>query len=184
MLRSHFRVLLSPGLPVSLLALLSLLALAGCGASGGGGLYGTSGSSGSGNNVSAQTTCASSGAAICTRSAQVNGNAETVLVTPAGRTLYYFTADSATNVACTGSCTNNWPPLLSSSANVAAISNLSGTLATINRSGGMQIIYNGHPLYTFAGDKAPGDVKGEGIKGAWYVATPDLAPSGDYNSGY
>ena len=30
--------------------------------------------------------------------------------------------------------------------------------------------YDGHPLYTFVEDKAPGDVKGEGKGGVWHVA--------------
>ena len=38
-----------------------------------------------------------------------------------------------------------------------------------------QVTYDGHPLYYFAGDKAPGDVRGQGIDnfgGGWYVVTP------------
>ena len=41
--------------------------------------------------------------------------------------------------------------------------------------GTQQITYDGHPLYYFAGDKAPGDVRGQGIHnfgGGWYVVTP------------
>ena len=43
--------------------------------------------------------------------------------------------------------------------------------------GATEITYAGHPLYTYAGDTKPGDVKGQGLDqfGAeWYV----LAPSG------
>lgn len=35
--------------------------------------------------------------------------------------------------------------------------------------------YNGHPLYTFAGDSAPGDTSGQGVSafGAlWYALSP------------
>ena len=44
--------------------------------------------------------------------------------------------------------------------------------------GTRQVTYDGHPLYYFAGDKAPGDVTGQGIHnfgGGWYV----VAPGGD-----
>ncbi|MCL4393531.1 MAG: hypothetical protein M1482_01745 [Chloroflexi bacterium] len=32
--------------------------------------------------------------------------------------------------------------------------------------------YDGHPLYYYAGDKSPGDVKGHGIGGLWHVLSP------------
>ena len=188
MRRRRFRITLAPGL---LLTLLIAAALAGCGASaaGGGGLYGNGGgtstsSSGnnSGNNSGAsQTTCAS-GAAVCTRSVQVSGAAKQALVTPDGKTLYYFTADTATTSACSGGCTATWPPLLTSSASVAPIAGLTGAFTTISRTGGTQIVYNGHPLYSFSGDQAAGDAKGEGFMGKWFVATADLAPAGSNNN--
>lgn len=189
MLHRHYRITLGLGL---LMALATVVALAGCGASGAsgaGGLYGSNtgaSTATSGSAGTAQTTCASSSAAICTRSVQVKGTAKSALVTPSGKTLYYFTADSATSVACTsaGGCVTNWPPLLSSSSSVAPIAGLTGTLATVSRSEGMQITYNGHPLYTFAADSAPGDDKGEGVLGKWFTATPDLAPSSSNGNGY
>lgn len=185
--------------PALLLVLTIAAILAGCGASGGGGPYGagSSGSSSSSTSTTgtsgntSQTSCASSSAPICTRSVQVKGSAQNALVTPAGKTLYYFTPDSATKVACTstGGCTTTWPPLMASSSSVAPIAGLSGTLATVSRTGGSQITYNGHPLYAYAADTAPGDTKGEGLFGKWFVATVNLAPgnggsNGGYNNGY
>ena len=189
MVRRRFKITLAPGL---MLALLIALGLAGCGASasgGSGGLYGSSGGASDGNTPAAnsgQTTCASGSAAICTRSVQVNGSAKQALVTPSGRTLYYFTSDTATTSACSGGCASTWPPLLTSSSQMAPIAGLSGALTTINGSGGTQIAYNGHPLYTYSADQAPGDTKGEGLFGKWFVATADLAPAGsnDNNNGY
>ena len=35
-----------------------------------------------------------------------------------------------------------------------------------------QVTYNGLPLYYFANDKAPGDTKGQGVGGVWFVAAP------------
>lgn len=185
MLHRRFKITLAPGL---MLALLIALGLAGCGGgSGGGGLYGSNGSSGGTSTStsgasSGQTTCASGSAAICTRSVQVNGSAKQALVTPSGKTLYYFTSDSATTSACSGGCAATWPPLMASSAQMAPIAGLSGALTTISRSGGTQIAYNGHPLYSYSGDTAPGEDKGEGLFGKWFVATPDLAPAGSNNN--
>ncbi len=191
----------TPTPSILFLALILVVGLAACGASGnGGGLYGSNNAAGSGsgsgsgngnsNNASPTTTCANSTVLICTRSVTVDGASKNALVSRDGQTLYYFTSDTATTVACTsaGGCVTNWPPLMSSSATVAPISGLSGTLATVTRSQGNQITYNGHPLYNYAGDSAPGDTKGDGLFGKWFVATADLAPGGSdgngYNSGY
>lgn len=187
MTHRHFRVMRAGGL---LLALMIVAGLAGCG-TGAGGAYGLGSSSTSAANAGssqAQTTCASSTAPICTRSVMVNGSSETVLVTSSGRTLYYFTTDTATQVACVGTCVADWTPLLSSSATVQPIAGLSGTLATVQRKEGFQITFNGWPVYTFTSDKAPGDAKGDGlngqgVKGVWYVARSSLAPSNGSGSG-
>ena len=51
-----------------------------------------------------------------------------------------------------------------------------GTLGTIKRAdGATQATYNGHPLYTYAGDTQPGQAKGNGIKGVWHEVTPGTA---------
>ena len=70
-----------------------------------------------------------------------------------------------------------WPPLLTSGpapvTTGAAQASLVGT--TPRADGTRQVTYDGHPLYYFAGDKAPGDVTGQGIHnfgGGWYVVDP------------
>jgi hypothetical protein len=49
-------------------------------------------------------------------------------------------------------------------------------LGTTPRSDGdRQVTYNGHPLYTYVGDKNPGDTKGQGVNafgGGWFVVSP------------
>ena len=50
-------------------------------------------------------------------------------------------------------------------------------LGTTSRTdGGTQVTYNGHPLYHFASDSAPGDTKGQGIGGNWFVVSPQGEP--------
>jgi hypothetical protein len=48
-------------------------------------------------------------------------------------------------------------------------------LGVITRSGGtMQATYDGHPLYTYAGDSGPGQAKGNGLNvsgGVWWEMT-------------
>ncbi len=52
---------------------------------------------------------------------------------------------------------------------------VTGKLGTITRSDGTaQATYNGHPLYTYVGDTAPGQAKGNGLNasgGVWHEVT-------------
>jgi predicted lipoprotein with Yx(FWY)xxD motif len=101
----------------------------------------------------------------------------TALVDGAGRALYLFEADTGTTSTCTGACAQVWPPLLAPAAPPGAAGAAQAALVgTSPRADGThQVTYGGHPLYYFAGDKAPGDVKGQGITnfgGSWYVVTP------------
>jgi predicted lipoprotein with Yx(FWY)xxD motif len=155
------------------LALASLI-LAGCGATSGsgGGLYGNGG-----NTSAAPTNTPASGggaASIGTATATVNGQSVTILTNSSGKTLYYYKPDTATTSACTGGCASAWPPVLSPGGTPSSLANLPGKLAVINDANGMQVTYNGHPLYTFANDSAPGMTTGEGVNN-FFVATPSLA---------
>ena len=71
---------------------------------------------------------------------------------------------------------------------------MTGTLATITRSDGTtQATWNGHPLYTYVGDKAPGQASGNGLNlsgGVWHEVAisgspaPASSPSGKSGYGY
>ena len=108
---------------------------------------------------------------------------KTILVDVRGRTLYLFTADSPGHSACindpTYHCSKDWPPLLTTADPTAKGSAKASLLGTFTRDEGTtQVTYAGHPLYTWAGyagdppDRKPGDVKGQGYIGAWYVLSP------------
>ncbi len=118
---------------------------------------------------------ATSAALIHTTSMKVGSKTETVLKTEKGLTLYYFTPDTATTVACTGGCATAWPPLTSASGTPTSNPSLPGVLSVISGPNGNQVVYNGHPLYTYSKDGDAGDAYGEGIGGKWFTATPDLA---------
>jgi predicted lipoprotein with Yx(FWY)xxD motif len=109
-----------------------------------------------------------------TATATVSGKSETILTDTHGMTLYFFDPDSPTRIACTGGCASTWPPLIATADNVTGGPGLALTLSVLNGANGKQVLANGHPLYTFAQDKAPGDTKGDGLFGKWHVATPDI----------
>jgi predicted lipoprotein with Yx(FWY)xxD motif len=87
----------------------------------------------------------------------------TVLTNANGFTLYSFAPDTPTTSQCNGTCAQNWPPVQGS----ATAAGVTGTFGTITRSdGSVQATFDGHPLYTFAGDTAPGQNKGNGPNAA------------------
>ncbi len=70
----------------------------------------------------------------------------TVLVDASGRTLYELVGNSAAKQTCTGGCVATWPPV---------------------QANGSQVIVNGHPAFTFTGDSAAGQTKGQNVKDQW-----------------
>jgi predicted lipoprotein with Yx(FWY)xxD motif len=139
-----------------------------------------SNSPGSAVTTASPATSAASAVDLEQATAQVMGANETVLTSPDGFTLYYLTVDTTTAPKCSGACLTNWPPLLSN-GNPSSMVPLSGTLTVVMNANGDQVAYNGHLLYTFSGDKAKGDAKGEGLQafgGVWKVATPSLTVVG------
>jgi predicted lipoprotein with Yx(FWY)xxD motif len=162
------------------LSVFIVMFIAACGSSTttGGGAYG-SGSTNPPATTPPQTGGSSSSVVIQTATVTINGQSKTVLTNAKGLTLYYFTSDSATQSALSRNCLRVWPPLLfSGSGGPTSSSSLSGKLSVQTDVNGNQIEYNGHPLYTFSGDSAPGQTNGEGLYGVWFVVTPNLAVQG------
>jgi predicted lipoprotein with Yx(FWY)xxD motif len=96
----------------------------------------------------------------------------TVLTNAKGFTIYTFAVDTSGHSNCNGSCARYWPPV---KGPVTAMAGVKGTFATIMRSDGTtQETWNGHPLYTYVGDTAPGQAKGNGLNlsgGVWHEVT-------------
>jgi predicted lipoprotein with Yx(FWY)xxD motif len=135
---------------------------------------------------SPSSTSAGSGTPSALKTATING--VTVLTNAQGFTLYSFAPDTATASKCTGACAQIWPPVKAPAAGGQAVT---GKLGTITRSdGSAQATYNGHPLYTYTADTAPGQAKGNGLNvngGVWHevTASGQAAPAGGSSgSGY
>ena len=98
--------------------------------------------------------------------------AVTVLADANGRTLYWFAPDTAARSACYGSCAAYWPPV---KGPATAGPGVTGKLSVLTRSdGSVQAAYDGHPLYTYIGDSAPGQANGNGLNlngGLWHEVT-------------
>jgi predicted lipoprotein with Yx(FWY)xxD motif len=112
-------------------------------------------------------TPASTSAATVLKTTTIGGT--TVLTNSKGLTLYSFAPDTPTTSKCYGSCAAYWPPAIGSAA---AGSGLPGKTGTIKRTNGsLQLTYNGHPLYTYIGDSAPGQANGNNLNlngGLWH----------------
>ncbi len=127
---------------------------------------GSGSGSGSATNVTVKTT---------------SGKPGTYLTDGNGIALYMFAADKRGGKStCYNSCASIWPPLLTKGAPKAAGQAKKGLLGTITRSdGSTEVTYNGWPLYYYAQDNDPGDLRGQGIDnsgGLWWVLSPDGTP--------
>lgn len=83
-----------------------------------------------------------------------------------GMTLYTFDKDEQGTSNCYDKCAANWPPLAAQ-----ADASAEGDWSLVERTDGSTMwAYKGMPLYTFVGDKAPGDVTGDGKGDVWHLA--------------
>jgi len=110
-----------------------------------------------------------------------------IVVDGYGRTLYMLNADSSGKPTCAQLdpvCPKVWPALISQGPPKAGLGINVALLGVVKGAGGApQVAYNKHPLYYFAGghgtgagDKKPGDAKGQNFEYAWFVLTPKGNP--------
>ncbi len=96
-----------------------------------------------------------------------------VVTNSAQRSLYVLSTESKGKLHCTSSCTPFWKPLVvAKNAKITAGSGVKGKMSHVIRGTKWQVTYNGWPLYTFVGDTAPGQWKGEKVSsfgGIWYL---------------
>lgn len=156
-----------------LAALLLALGLAGCGDD--------DDSATTATTADAVSTTATTAATTTTAAAEPTAGADVaiattgigdVLVDADGLTLYFFKPDSEATAACTEGCAQAWPPLAVDGDPAGGDGVDPALLATAAREdGSTQVIYNGHRLYRYSGDKAPGDTTGQGVGDVWYAVT-------------
>jgi predicted lipoprotein with Yx(FWY)xxD motif len=108
-------------------------------------------------------------ASLHAESSLVNGKQEKILANSQGLPLYYFKGDTAKQSKVTGELARLWPPVTGAKPTGNGVS---GKLTSIPNTGGRQVAYNGHFLYSFVED-SPGHVTGQGVSG-FFVATPKL----------
>ncbi len=91
-----------------------------------------------------------------------------------GQTLYIFLDDIDGSSHCYDACAAQWPPLLTSEL-PRADDELEARMLSVTprRDGTKQVTYNGYPLYYFARDIRPGDMKGQNYQDRWYVLSPE-----------
>lgn len=110
-----------------------------------------------------------------------------IVVDGRGRTVYMFTADTGGTSNCITTvdpvCPKLWPAFTTDGAPQPGRGIKASLLGTTTRPDGkQQVTYNRHPLYYFrgggsyAGDKKPGDVRGQKFFGVWFVLSPKGTP--------
>lgn len=118
---------------------------------------------------------ASAGAQVGTAS----GSLGVFLVDGQGKTLYAFDADPEGSSGCYDTCATVWPPLATTGDPTAAGDAVAKELSTSTRTDGItQVLYGGHPLYTYAQEGA-GQTTGQGLTqqgGTWWVVGIDGTP--------
>lgn len=108
-----------------------------------------------------------------------------VLANARGHTLYWYAKDRVGGPStCTGPCAAAWPAVRGEAAAARGV-RLAGKLGSVRDGDGIvQATYDGHPLYTYAQDLAPGQTYGNGVGGVWHLITgADLATSASSGPG-
>ncbi|MCS0605775.1 SCO0930 family lipoprotein [Streptomyces sp. LP11] len=104
-----------------------------------------------------------------------------IVVDKKGMTVYRFLKDQAWPKSvsnCTGACLEKWPAVGPVGADDTEGVKKKGLMPFTRSDGAKQMTVNCWPIYTFSGDKAPGDTNGQGVGGTWYAVSPDGKPVG------
>jgi predicted lipoprotein with Yx(FWY)xxD motif len=100
-----------------------------------------------------------------------------ILVDRRGMTLYTYGHDKRNASVCTEVCARVWPPATVAGATTSGAGVSRSRLRTIERADHRtQLVYGGHPLYTFSEDTRRGQMGGEGFLGVWFVISPAGRP--------
>lgn len=98
------------------------------------------------------------------------------IVDPDGLTVYMFQPDTLEASACTDGCAEAWPAVLYLNDATTGDGLDATLLGTAPYGDDQQVTYNGHRLYLFSGDAAPGDTNGQGVGDVWWALDPAGEP--------
>lgn len=93
-----------------------------------------------------------------------------------GWILYRFDKDTAKPPAtnCVDKCEKVWPPSFTEDGKPELAGIDESKVGVVTREDGTkQLTLDGWPLYRYIGDKKPGQWKGQGVGGTWFVVAPD-----------
>lgn len=92
-----------------------------------------------------------------------------------GWVLYRFDKDTANPPTsnCVDECERIWPPVYTDGKPTldGVADDVVGTVT--RQDGTKQVTLDGWPVYRYIGDKEPGQWKGQGVGGTWFVVQPD-----------
>jgi len=125
----------------------------------------------------ASTSSSSGGGAASTVKTMQDPTYGTILTDGQGNTLYLFETDQGTKTSCTTGCSSTWPALtVTGQPSAGAGADASKLGSAKQDDGSTQVTYNGHLVYRYSGDTAPGQTNGEGIGGVWFVVSASGEP--------
>jgi predicted lipoprotein with Yx(FWY)xxD motif len=101
-----------------------------------------------------------------------------VITGRSGMTMYTFDKDVAGSgkSACEYACAARWPAAPATEAKGPDF----GSIGRVD--GQAQLTYRGRPVYFYVGDRKPGDVMGDGVRGVWHALRK--APPPGVGDGY
>jgi predicted lipoprotein with Yx(FWY)xxD motif len=128
---------------------------------------------GSPTSVSTSTTSGSAaGAALAVATNAKVGTK--IIVAASGKSVYLYVPDGSSTISKVPAALKAVWPAVTASGNppVGAGLDQSKLVLEPQPDGSKQVAYNGHLLYTFQGDAAPGSAAGERLGGIWFVLSP------------
>ncbi|MDQ0584833.1 SCO0930 family lipoprotein [Streptomyces rishiriensis] len=129
-----------------------------------------------GKKAKAAGSSSESGTAQAGLSVRKDANLGEIVVDKNGMTVYRFLKDKAWPEPvsnCNGACLEKWPAVAPVAFNETEGIQEKGYMNFTRSDGTKQQTINCSPIYTFSGDKSPGDVNGQGVGGTWYAVAPN-----------
>jgi predicted lipoprotein with Yx(FWY)xxD motif len=94
-----------------------------------------------------------------------------ILVDAYGNVVYLYGPDGSGTVSTAGSELATWPAVTWSGTPTLGAGLTAAAVVDVQHDGTRQLAYNGHLLYTFVADGAPGNATGDGLA-SFYLLTP------------